>query len=131
MNNGHDHEAKRHIKESLDQEAEEDERLLGALLNDRGEVHFEHCPVCKSTRRLFETFYGYLLRHSKVPAGLNAYSSTSNQFFANPAAQLIGGKVPGITVLRDVCLDCGIEYVVRLVRIDGVLQAGPPQQRKG
>lgn len=116
--NGHDREAKR---AAANQKYEE---LLGPLLKDGGSVIYDFCPNCKSTTRVFQTFYEFLVSQGRMPPGSFACSSVNKQVFTGQlGTQLVGAKVVGVLIYRDICTVCGLEYPVKITREDAVLQS--------
>lgn len=96
--------------------------VLGPLYKDGGKVVNECCPNCKSTEKVMQSVYDYLMLIGKMPPGLTACSSTNRQLFVgDPRMQLVGSKIPCIIIYRDICRTCGLEYPVTMVREDTML----------
>ena len=121
-NNGDNKEAENELKQDIDHEIREKGNKINVLSKSGGTMINDKCPLCGSKDRVFETFYEYLAKQKKVQGGQSAFSSIDNQIFPNPAASLIGGTAPGLTVLRDICMECFTEYPIRIVRSDVVIQ---------
>lgn len=97
-------------------------------------AEFDKCPNCGSTRR----FAGEVAEEQKEKGAVGEGLKFGLQQVGGPimdprkiSQTLVGAKVPVVTALLDVCMDCGTIYAVRLERGEVPLRAVVAQPPKG
>jgi len=82
-------------------------------------AEFDKCPVCGSTRRFAVSVAEEQREKGLMGEGLKygIYQMAGPILDPRKVNQmLVGTKVPTVSVLLDVCMDCGTIYAVRLER---------------
>ena len=104
------------------------------MTNNKQQIiaEFEKCPNCGSTRRLAEEVAVEQREKGMMGKGLKYGLHQLGGPILDPRRvnkMLVGTKIPTVTALLDVCLDCGTIYAVRLERGEvplGAVVAQPP-----
>jgi len=102
-------------------------------------AEFDKCPVCGSTRRFAGSVADEQIEKGVMGKGLKYVIFQMGGPILDPrkvTQMLVGTKVPTVSALPDVCLDCGAIYAVRLERGEVplrvvVAQPPPGQQPPG
>lgn len=95
---------------------------------------FDKCPHCKGTRRMMETLGNELKEKGLLRKELNVgLAEVGGPIFDPERASklVVGGTVPGMFALQDICLDCGRPYTVRIERKQVKLGLIPPKTPMG
>lgn len=105
-------------------------------MNDKQQIiaEFDKCPVCGSTRRFAEEVAQEQKEKGLMGEGLKfgIYQMAGPILDPSKVNQmLVGTKIPTISALVDVCLDCGTIYAVRLERGEVPLRAVVAQPPPG
>lgn len=98
-------------------------------------AEFDSCPHCGSTRRLAGEVAQEQVEKGQMDKGLKYGLHQLGGPILDPRKvnqMLVGTKVPTVSALLDVCLDCGTIYAVRLekgeVPLKAVVAKPPPGQ---
>jgi hypothetical protein len=82
-------------------------------------AEFDKCPVCGSTRRWADEVAKEQIEKGVMDKGLKYGIYQMGGPILDPRKvnqMLVGTKVPTVSALLDVCMDCGTIYAVRLER---------------
>lgn len=80
---------------------------------------FRHCPRCGSTRRMMEELGKEMKEEGLVAENMDVCLDELGGPAVSPDAskKLLGQTIkPGMFALRDICIDCGELYVVKIMR---------------
>lgn len=98
-------------------------------------AEFDRCPACGSTRRLAGSVAEEQIEKGQMGTGWKYGLYRMGGPILDPKKVnqlLVGTRIPTVTALLDVCLDCGTVYAVRLERdetsLRAVMSQPPPQQ---
>jgi len=104
------------------------------MTNNKQQIiaEFDKCPHCGSTRKFAEEVADEQREKGLMGKGLKVGIFQMAGPVADPSKisqMLVGTKVPIISALLDVCMDCGTLYAVRLERGEASLSAIMAQPR--
>lgn len=106
------------------------------MTNNKQQIiaEYDKCPVCGSTRRFAEEVAQEQREKGLMGEGLKfgIYQMAGPILDPSKVNQmLVGTKIPTVSALVDVCLDCGCLYAVRLERGEVPLRAVVAQPSPG
>lgn len=95
---------------------------------------FDECYHCGSKRRMMETLGNELKEKGLLRKDLNVGLVEIGGPILDPnrsSKLVVGGTVPGMYALQDICLGCGRPYIVRIEKKQVRLDMIPPKAPMG
>lgn len=78
-------------------------------------AEFDKCPDCGASARLMGPIIQEEVAKGNMSSDLAGYTQVS--VYCNVDQRrppIVGGRIPGARVFKDVCVNCGREYTVRI-----------------
>lgn len=84
-------------------------------MEDNKEWRF-NCPVCKSSNRLVQQVVDDDREKKRMDVVEGAMSIQEMPIKSNTKNYGVGDEVSSLLVFQDICVDCGITYIFKIIR---------------
>ena len=100
------------------------------MQEQKKEKEFKQCPVCGSVNRVCETMAQELIKEGKAKEDFTfSFAAGGGPCIDQRLADRIpiGGRIPVIHAIFDICGDCGCYYAIKIQWLEGKKTIAPSQ----
>lgn len=89
----------------------------------------DQCPVCGSTKQVMRDLVVPEVAKGNWPPNFEGFTDRKTMLLRNPSSiKLLGGSIPAIDIMFDVCGNCGTQYAKKMnvvqIPVEAVINSG-------